>query len=141
MPLLLGVVAGPHRGQFPSSAQFSAVAVGVAISIVDGPSAILWTLVAYIVIQQLENTLLVPKIMGDALELNPAILILALAVGSQIAGLAGAILAGPFTALFAVWVRYVQARLRGEMVAGSVTPATIHLLRRTKSAQRPQRKA
>jgi predicted PurR-regulated permease PerM len=136
--LLLAVVAGLTEA-IPVVGPILGGAVGVAISIVDGPSAILWTLIAYILIQQLENTLLVPKIMGDALELNPAILILALAVGSQIAGLAGAILAGPLVALATVWVRYVQARLRGEIAAGAVTPATIPLLRRAKALD--QRKA
>ncbi|MCS6803037.1 MAG: AI-2E family transporter [Chloroflexota bacterium] len=126
--LLLGVVAGLTE-VIPVIGPILGGAVGVAISVVDGPSAILWTVLAYVLIQQLENTLLVPKIMGDALELNPAILILALAVGSQIAGLAGAILAGPAVALATVLVRYAQARLRGEIAAGTVTPHTIPLLR------------
>ncbi|MFN8534112.1 MAG: AI-2E family transporter [Dehalococcoidia bacterium] len=126
--LLLGVVAGLTEA-IPIVGPILGGAVGVGISVVDGPSAILWTLAAYVAIQQLENTLLVPKIMGDALELNPAILIIALAVGSQIAGLTGAVLAGPLTALAAVWIRYAQARLRGEVDAGVITPGTLHELR------------
>lgn len=127
--LLLGVVAGLTE-VIPVIGPILGGAVGVAISIVDGPSAVVWTLLAYVVIQQLENTLLVPKIMGDALELNPAVLIIALAVGSQVAGLVGAILAGPIVAITTVIVRYVQARLRGDLEAGTVTPETITLLRR-----------
>ncbi|MCL6649341.1 MAG: AI-2E family transporter [Chloroflexi bacterium] len=126
--LLLAVVAGVTEA-IPIVGPVLGGAVGVAIAIVDGPSAVLWTLLAYVVVQQLENTLLVPKIMGEALEVRPAVLILALAVGSQVAGILGALLAGPLLALFTLWFRYAQARLRGELPAGTITPKSIAQLR------------
>ena len=52
----------------------------------------------YFGIQQLENNLLVPKIQGNATNLHPSVVMLALIVGATIAGLLGAILALPITA-------------------------------------------
>ena len=126
--LLLAVVAGVTEA-IPIVGPVLGGAVGVAVAIIDGPSAVLWTLLAYVVVQQLENTLLVPKIMGEALEVRPAVLLLALAVGSQVAGILGALLAGPLLALSMLWLRYAQARLRGELLAGTITPKTIGQLR------------
>lgn len=49
----------------------------------------------YFVIQQLENHLIVPQIMGKAVGLNPLIVILAIAVGGRLLGVGGALLAVP----------------------------------------------
>ncbi|PIR42553.1 hypothetical protein CO058_00755 [candidate division WWE3 bacterium CG_4_9_14_0_2_um_filter_35_11] len=52
-------------------------------------------IVLYIVIQQLENNLIVPKVMQRAIGFNPLITIVALMVGGQLLGIVGAILAIP----------------------------------------------
>jgi len=49
----------------------------------------------YLVVQQLENNVLVPKIMQTVTGLNPIISIIALLVGLKAGGFAGAILAIP----------------------------------------------
>ncbi len=49
-------------------------------------------------IQQLENNLLVPRIVGDALDLHPLVVMLAVFMGGSVAGILGAILAAPVTA-------------------------------------------
>jgi predicted PurR-regulated permease PerM len=67
----------------------------------------------YLVVQQLENNLLVPKIQGDAIELHPAVVILALAVGAAIAGFLGAIFALPIAAAARDVYRYVFQRAAG----------------------------
>jgi predicted PurR-regulated permease PerM len=67
--------------------------------------------IMYTVIQQLENNLLVPKIQGDAVELHPSAVMLALVVGGAIAGLLGAILALPITAAARDVFRYIFHRV------------------------------
>ena len=56
-------------------------------------------LAVYVLVQQLENNLLVPKIQGDSVKLHPAIILVALVVGSQVGGLPGLIVAVPLTAI------------------------------------------
>lgn len=92
--LVLAVIAGllevvPYVG--PIIALVPALIVGFAQSPVIGLAVI----VLYIVIQQLENNVLVPKIMQKITGLNPIISILALLVGLKAGGVSGAILAIP----------------------------------------------
>lgn len=51
-----------------------------------------------ILVQQLENNILVPRIVGNALELNPIVVIIAVLMGGSIAGILGMILAAPVMA-------------------------------------------
>jgi len=81
--------------------------------------AIVAVVVLYIIVQQLENQLLVPRIQGGAVEMHPAIVILALAIGASIAGLIGAIFALPIAAASRDIVRYVFQRSSGRSPAES----------------------
>ena len=65
----------------------------------------------YLLVQQVENNFLVPKIQGDAVQLHPAAVIFAIIIGGALAGLLGAILALPITAAFRDVVRYLFRRL------------------------------
>ncbi|MCA9971759.1 MAG: AI-2E family transporter [Anaerolineales bacterium] len=49
-------------------------------------------------IQQIENNLLVPRIVGDALDLHPILVMVAVFMGGSLAGILGAILAAPVLA-------------------------------------------
>ncbi len=55
--------------------------------------------VMYLIVQQLENHLIVPQVMKRAVGLNPLIVILAIAIGSRLLGIAGALLAVPMAAV------------------------------------------
>ena len=55
-------------------------------------------LLVMFLIQQLENNILVPRIVGDALELHPLIVMVAVFMGANLAGIVGAILAAPLFA-------------------------------------------
>ncbi|MEZ4636436.1 MAG: type I phosphomannose isomerase catalytic subunit [Caldilineaceae bacterium] len=53
---------------------------------------------AMFLIQQLENNILVPRIVGDALDLHPLLVMVSVIMGSSLAGLLGAVLAAPVVA-------------------------------------------
>ena len=63
------------------------------------------------VIQQLENHLLVPRIVGGALDLHPIIVIVGLFIGASLAGILGAILAAPLIASIKVLSQYAWRKL------------------------------
>lgn len=65
--------------------------VGFTISPLTG----FLTIGAGLIIQQLENNIIVPKIMKETIGLNPLITILLIATGAQLAGITGAVLAIP----------------------------------------------
>lgn len=54
--------------------------------------------VAMILIQQLENNILAPRIVGEALDLHPLLVMVSVIMGATLAGLLGAILAAPVVA-------------------------------------------
>ena len=110
--LILALIAGvlewlPILG--PIIAAVPAILIGLSIGL---PAAVA-AAVLYTGIQQLENHILVPKVMGDAIELHPAVMILALVVGGALFGIGGAILAAPTVAAARDLYRYGFHRLGG----------------------------
>ncbi|MDA0246214.1 MAG: AI-2E family transporter [Chloroflexi bacterium] len=55
-------------------------------------------LAVMLVIQQVENSVLVPRIVGDALDLHPILVLVGAIMGSSLGGILGAILAAPVIA-------------------------------------------
>ena len=94
LALIAGVLeavpmVGPLLGAIPAAL--------VALSI--APGKLIWVILATVVIQQLENTLLVPRIMRKAVGVNPFVTLLALFAFSSLFGLAGALMAIPIAAM------------------------------------------
>jgi predicted PurR-regulated permease PerM len=80
---------GPLLGAIPAAL--------VALSI--GPDRLIWVILATLVIQQLENSLLVPRVMRKAVGVNPFVTLLALFAFSSLFGIAGALMAIPMAAI------------------------------------------
>ena len=68
-------------------------------------------LIVFVIIQQIESNLLIPKIAGDSTKLHPAIVMLVIIMGSEVAGLPGAIVAVPLTAVIRDVYIYLYQRL------------------------------
>ena len=136
--LLLGATIDPVFGRF---ALLLAIIAGVLellpiiasvpailLAATAGPQAALAALLLYVAVQQLENNILVPKIQGDAVELHPSAVMVALVMGGAIYGLLGAILALPITAAARDVYRYLFRRLSAgppTVAPPIVTPPTI----------------
>lgn len=75
-----------------------------------------WSCMAvYIVVQCFQDLFLTPKIMGKAMGLNPAIILLSLSVWGTLLGFIGLIIALPLTTLLlAYYDRYITHREDGE---------------------------
>lgn len=104
--LVLGIFAAlvefvPYVGPFLAGT----VAVFFALS--QSTWQALAAVVLFIAMQQVENNILVPKIMQRAVGLNPIISILALIIGAKLAGVAGALFAIPVATALDVIVREV----------------------------------
>jgi predicted PurR-regulated permease PerM len=65
----------------------------------NGPTTALIVVVVVILVNQLEGDLLAPIVLGRSLSLHPLVILLALAAGTIVAGIVGAILAVPFVAV------------------------------------------
>ena len=87
---------GPLLGAVPAAL--------VALSI--GPDKLVWVIVATVVIQQLENNLLVPRVMSKAVGVNPFVTLVALFAFSSFFGIAGALMAIPMAAIIQLVLNY-----------------------------------
>jgi predicted PurR-regulated permease PerM len=86
----------------------------VIIAFLASPLQGFLTLGLYILIQQLENNLIVPKVMERAVSLHPLVVMLALLAGGELLGVAGAVLSVPVTAALSVIVDEARrGRLEG----------------------------
>lgn len=74
----------------------------VVIAFLSSPVLALIVGVVFFIIQQLENNLIVPQVMKRAVGLNPLIVILAVAIGGKLLGIAGALLAVPITVVIQI---------------------------------------
>jgi predicted PurR-regulated permease PerM len=102
----------------------AAVVVAFFSSIVDGIAITIF----FVVYQQMENYVIVPRVMKKAVDLSPAMVIISVLIGGSLAGFAGALLALPIAAAAKVVLRDVWLRDRlvlpaGVDVGGSVEPA------------------
>lgn len=72
-------------------------------------------IVVYIVVQCIQDFILTPKIMGKAMGLNPAIILLSISVWGTLLGFVGFIIALPLTTLLlAYYDQYISRREDGE---------------------------
>jgi len=71
------------------------------------------TLGVMILVQQLENNFFVPRIVGDALNLQPLTVMIAVIMGGAIAGILGIILAGPVAAAVKLVGGYLWRKMLG----------------------------
>ena len=76
---------GPLIGAIPA----------VFLAFLQSPMKALFVVILYLVIQQLEGNIIVPKVMQKAVGLNPIVVIVVILTGAKIAGILGALLAIP----------------------------------------------
>ena len=130
-PLLLALVAGflelipnigPAIAMIPAllfavttdSATIPGLDAGLLYALITGMS---WTL-----IQQLEATFLVPRILGNSLDLHPFVVLTAVLIGTSLGGVLGIVLAAPATASLRVLLRYLRGKLLDEEMFPAVAP-------------------
>ena len=101
--LVLGIIAGLLEA-LPMIGPLLGMLPALLIALATAPEQAIWVIVAAIVIQQLENNLLVPRVMDKSVGINPVISILAIAAFSLLFGLVGAMLAIPVAAMLQILI-------------------------------------
>jgi predicted PurR-regulated permease PerM len=87
-------------------------------ALVVHPISALWVLLLFLGIHQIEGHVVVPNVMGNALRLHPLLVIFGLAIGAEVYGLLGALIALPLLAVGrAIW-EFFSDRLRLEPWSG-----------------------
>ncbi len=107
-PLLFGILAGIGEGIPTVGPIFSAIPP-ILVTLVDDPGKALWVGVLYLVVQQVEQQVFVPRIMSSALKLHPASVLFFVAIMGALMGPVGLLFATPLCA--SVKVVYDEVRL------------------------------
>lgn len=98
--LILAILAGVFE-IFPYIGPVLASIPAIIIGLLQSPILGLWVIILYVAIQQIENHLITPLVIGKVVGLNPIVVILALLIGGKLGGIPGIILSVPLTAVFA----------------------------------------
>ncbi len=138
---LMGLLAGVMEF-VPNIGPIIAMVPAVLVALFQGsnflPMSNFWfaVLVAglYIVIQQIEGNLLLPRILGRSLNLHPLLVLIGIIVGGSMAGILGMLLAAPVLATLRIVGYYVFCRLYDRdpfaELEGKVMPPRPSLLKR-----------
>ena len=117
---ILGLVAGIFE-LVPIIGPWLGAIPGIIVVLATAPDKLVWVALVYLGVQLLENSLLVPRIQSRALNVHPIMIMVALIVGSEVAGLWGVILGPPLTAaskeVFMYFLREWREDLRPEVAA------------------------
>lgn len=99
-------------GFIPIVGAFTAGALAVLVALVSlGFNAAIWVLVIVLAVQQIEGNVLQPILQSKAMDLHPALILLAVAAGSTLFGIVGAFLAVPVVAAVVSVIRYGSEHL------------------------------
>jgi predicted PurR-regulated permease PerM len=111
LPLVIPIAVAVFLGAFvPIVGGTVAAALAILVALVyEGPVTALIMLIIVLAVQQLEGQILQPLIMGPALRIHPLAVVLSIAAGGYLAGIAGVLFAVPVVAFTNVAIKYLAA--------------------------------
>lgn len=93
----------------PYAGTFIAIGIITLVTLVSAPGKIIAVLIGLLIIQQIENNIITPKISSDTLSLHPSVTVLVLYVGS-LGNFWGILLAIPLSCVFKkICERFIQS--------------------------------
>lgn len=132
---LLGVRSALPLAMFAAVAElipmigpFLGAAPAILIALLDSPQQALFVTLAFVIIQQIEAQILVPKVMERQVNMSPLLVLLAITAGYILGGIGGALVAIPLAAALKIIVREFLIAPTVEARKFSVTPEGAVLL-------------
>ena len=112
--LLLGIFSGlisfiPYLGATIS------VVLPLLLALISNPFDVVYVILAFVAIQQIEGNILQPLLMSRAVDLHPALVVFAILTMGTLFGIVGVFLAVPLVAVVQVLVRELWVRRMDEM--------------------------
>ncbi|OPJ62190.1 AI-2E family transporter [Clostridium chromiireducens] len=112
---VIGIIAGICN-MIPYVGPIVGTILAAIMGLLSGtPIKILYAVIAMLVVQQIDNNLLAPKIVGNSVGLHAVFTMLAILIGGNVGGLLGMLLAVPIAASFKVlfnnwYENYIQSQ-------------------------------
>jgi predicted PurR-regulated permease PerM len=119
--VVLGIIAGVLE-VIPNVGSTIAAVPAVIVALIQGSehlpvSNIVFALIViafYVLVNFFENTIVLPRVMGEAVKIHPLVVFMGVLVGASVWGIWGALLAAPVIASTRVIVKYLYLRVLGE---------------------------
>jgi len=112
-PLTLGLLAGILNFIPVIGPIITGVLIFILISL-DSALKAFFALVAFVLIQQIENNILTPLLAKRFVNISPVVVLISLVVGGKLLGILGAILAIPLVAILSEFLKDFLAKRREE---------------------------
>jgi predicted PurR-regulated permease PerM len=122
--IVLGLIAGLFE-VLPYVGPILGAIPALLVALLSDPISAIWVLLAFFVIQQVENLILVPRISGESVKLHPAMVMVVLVVGNELAGFLGMLVAVPVTAMIRDVFKYLYLRILDEPLTPGEAMASI----------------
>src|SRR5471030_1365131 len=105
--IVIGIIGGISN-MIPYVGPLVATVLAAIMGLLSGqPIKVLYAIIAMQIVQQIDNNLLAPKIVGNSVGLHPVFTMMAILIGGNVAGLLGMLLVVPIAAsckvLFSNW--------------------------------------
>ncbi len=92
---------GPIIGPLPA----------ILLALFQDPISVVWLILAFVALQQLEGHVVAPQVFRISLRINPILIIISLLVGDQLYGIAGALVSLPVIAVIRQTLLYLRRHL------------------------------
>jgi len=118
--LVLGILAGLLEA-LPNIGPVLASIPAILLALLQGSSVLpvsnlvfaLIVILFYVIVQQLENNIIVPRLIGQAVEIHPTLVMAGVVVGASVGGILGAFMAAPVIATGRILFQYAYNKILG----------------------------
>ncbi len=104
--ILIGISAGIFN-IIPYFGPIIGTIPAIIFALLDEPFKVIWVIITFTIIQQIECNIVAPKILGESVGLHPVIIILVLLAGGKWFGIAGMVFAVPFVASIKIMFKHI----------------------------------
>ncbi|WP_416197866.1 AI-2E family transporter [Sporanaerobacter sp.] len=109
---IIGMLAG-LADIIPYFGPIIGIIPAVFFAILESPIKALWVIIIFTIIQQIENDIITPKIVGESVGIHPVTVMLSLIIGGGFFGILGMVLAIPVVAILKIiYSHFVESRSR-----------------------------
>ena len=115
--VILGIIAGITE-LIPIIGPILGAIPAIIVVLATDPQKVWLVILLYVMVQQVENTILVPRIQGNAVNMHPAVIIVLLVIAQQLLGLFGMLIAVPLAAVLRDEFVFVYKRLQHHELHG-----------------------
>lgn len=110
--IIIGIVAG-IANLIPYFGPLVAYVGGIGMALLTGePKKALIAFIALFIVQQIDGSIIGPRLLGNGVQLHPVFVLLSIIIGGSLYGLLGMLLAVPITAVLKIFIKkFVNSRI------------------------------